>query len=124
MGRDLVVIDTPEELKSEAKEKWIATGSNDGWIKMWKLKRSESTFENELVCEVNAGVRITCMCSYTKQKPPTKSKEQKSGGKLVEEMDEGEEEEEVTDKEEVETSKRTTDDGKETEIKSSKKVKF
>ena len=34
---------------------------------MWELNVKDDSISCELVCEVNAGVRISCLCSFTKR---------------------------------------------------------
>lgn len=102
---------------------FFSSGSNDGWIKVWKLKKSESSFDNDLVCEANADVRITCLCSYTKRNNQTNSRKQKSGETEAEDMMVEEEEVEKKDEEDKNTKRLNKDSGDSTN-KSSKKVKF
>ena len=108
------------------------TGSNDGTIRLWKLdttRSSSSSISCELLCEVNAGVRITCLCSYT-----SKSRKKTGGGKAKgnggDEEEEEDEEEESDLKETTKAEKRRADDSKqdgksaESTTTNGKKVKF
>merc|ERR1712228_259673 len=77
-------------------------GSNDGWIKLWSLRVTEESPSCELICQVNAGVRITCLCSFTKRNSLT---EEGKGKTKSEDNEEGE-----TEKGDVKTTKRSEND--------------
>jgi len=95
--KDICLLDSEELNKMADEETWrLATASNDGWIKVWDLrswndsnvdsvtdasvdstdspKDNPSGITAKLLCQINSGLRISCLCSYVRK-----------GGKVEEE---------------------------------------
>jgi len=102
--RDIVEVEKPDAPPTAPGSRWIATGSNDGWIKLWELNYSLETPPScHLICEVNSGVRISCLCSFTKRRNVPEGGKGKSKDEKM-----GEEEEDMETEEKEQKLKRGT----------------
>jgi WD40 repeat protein len=83
LGHEKRIKDLSVVIKSED-DKWLVSGSNDGMIKVWKIKLDSDALkcEGELLCEVNSGVRISCMCSYVRTRNQKRKKDAKNEVKV------------------------------------------
>ena len=64
----------------------MVTASNDGLIKVWRLRRKGGEdFEAECVCSKDTGCRITCMVVHRVPEVQQPGKKKEEGGAEVEE---------------------------------------